>query len=364
MAKMQNIDEFLADYKSALTTFDINQYFIPVNLIEMSTDGVSEFNRIYEAVLRIPGISIIVRTPSGAISRTELQIPSYDIRISSTVIELTLLTLKCYRFQFRSALEQEQSRGLNGSKAFVLFRSILQEQYNIDLEEYTVSNGAEIKKTIKAPRIELANDFVAGLTFEHVHHIDFHSSYPAGLANTHPEFRACIEDLFNKRHEDTACKAILNYSIGFMQSIGGCQARYAILARDAIHDNNARVDALAQNVTEAGRFVLCYNTDGFWYTGDIYHGDGEGVNLGEWSNDHIDCKWRAKSAGSYEYIEDGQYYPIVRGRTRLDTVKPRVNWEWGDILKLDCEAIKYSFTAGKGIEIHGDKISEIRSSVE
>ena len=83
----------------------------------------------------------------------------------------------------------------------------------------------------------------------------------------------------------------------------------------------------------SGRIVISYNTDGVWYDGEIYHGEGEGPNLGQWSNDHVNCMFRAKSAGAYEFIEDGKYYPVVRGQTTLDAIKPRSSWEWGDIYK-------------------------------
>ena len=52
-----------------------------------------------------------------------------------------------------------------------------------------------------------------------------------------------LEDIISssvdkKRNEENMCKNILNFSIGFMQSLGGCSARWAHLSRDAIKDNN------------------------------------------------------------------------------------------------------------------------------
>lgn len=95
--------------------------------------------------------------------------------------------------------------------------------------------------------------------------------------------------------------------------------------------------------------VLLYNTDGIWYCGDVYHGEGEGKRLGEWENDHINCMFRAKSAGSYEFVEDGKYYPVVRGRTNLDLITPRENWKWGDIFKKEAKVIEFYWLAGEGI---------------
>ena len=34
---------------------------------------------------------------------------------------------------------------------------------------------------------------------------------------------------------------------------------------------------------------------------------------------------------AYEFIENGQYYPVMRGISPLDKVKPRSEWKWGDI---------------------------------
>ena len=114
-------------------------------------------------------------------------------------------------------------------------------------------------------------------------------------------------------------------------------ARYARLSRDAIHDNNRRVYELAERVRAAGYIPLLYNTDGFWYCDPEhkgpYHGAGEGSGLGEWHTDHHAEKWRAKSAGAYEYIENGEYTPVIRGRTRLDLTQHRRDWQWGDIFE-------------------------------
>ena len=93
-----------------------------------------------------------------------------------------------------------------------------------------------------------------------------------------------------------------------------------------------------------GRHLILTNVDGIWYTGDIYHGDGEGDKLGQWSNDHMNCTCRAKSAGAYEYIENGEYHAVVRGSTNLDKIKPRDQWVWGDIYNEDAVPKKWMLT--------------------
>ena len=127
-----------------------------------------------------------------------------------------------------------------------------------------------------------------------------------------------------------------------------CGYKYAHLSRDAITDNNNRIIKLSDELSSQGRVILSYNTDGIWYQGEIYHGNGEGHDLGQWENDHINCQFRMKSDGSYEFIENGKYYPVVRGYTRLDRIKPRTEWVWGDIYQagiitfsIDINGIKY-----------------------
>ena len=31
------------------------------------------------------------------------------------------------------------------------------------------------------------------------------------------------------------------------------------------------------------------------------------------------------------YIKDSVYYPVIRGKTKLDNTKARIAWQWGDI---------------------------------
>jgi hypothetical protein len=99
---------------------------------------------------------------------------------------------------------------------------------------------------------------------------------------------------------------------------------------------------------QAGRQILAYNTDGIWYAGEEYHGEGEGPELGQWGHDHRNCKIRFKSAGAYEFIEDGKYYPVIRGLTLLDKVKDRdTEWQWGDI--FNAPEYGYYFDEDKGV---------------
>jgi hypothetical protein len=123
----------------------------------------------------------------------------------------------------------------------------------------------------------------------------------------------------------------MNMTWGMFQCAGLHGAAWAHISRDGIKDTNDRLKEITKRLVAAGRVPLCYNTDGVWYLGEVYHGEGEGKNMGEWENDHINCKIRFKSRGAYEYIENDVYHPVIRGVSSYERVKPKKDWEWGDI---------------------------------
>ena len=336
----------LKQLKHIESSAKINYLLIPVSVIDMTREGAKRFNKIYH-YLKSQNLYQLERTSSGAIkSGSHRRRPAWDIRTTRTCVEMTVLFEGyAWRIQFRSKLPDNK---MSGRKAFTLFKRILLKR-GIDLEKYAIQNGLEVKKTIEKPLIGAKRDLFYDYTFEKVNHIDFHSSYAGGLANTHPEFKEVLEELYSKREEKEEYKNILNFSIGFMQSIGGCGARWAHLSRDAIRDNNERIKKLAEILEKKGRIVLTFNTDGIWYKGTVYHGEGEGDGLGQWHNDHVDCKFRAKSSGSYEFIEKGIYNPVVRGIPNED----KDSWDWGDIYDKKAEPLKFEFSEEGGITLNG-----------
>ena len=335
----------LMRYKHAALTCRPNSMLIPVTQFNITDAGARSFNAVFDIAKSIE--DRIIRTPSGGIScATIKQGASSDWRRLSHCIEVTIIcSLGMWRFQFRSKTANgKNEKRIAGRTAFGRLRSMLRED-GVELEDFAIKNGEEVKKQIQKPLICLVKEEYAAATFQNAHHIDFHSSYPAGLANKHPEFKRTIERVYEKRHGDEINKAILNYSIGFMQSIRLCHARWAHLSRDAIADNNARLRDMARRLAKAGRTPILFNTDGVWYCGEIYHGDGEGDGLGQWRNDHQNCTLRVASPGSYEYIEDGKYYPVVRGVPD----KLKKHWRWGAIFTEEARPVKYIFTEEKGI---------------
>lgn len=334
----------LKQLKHTQSSARINYLLIPVSVFDVSEEGAKDFNKIY-FWLKEQNLYKLERTASGGIkSGPHRRRPAWDIKVNKTCVELTVLLEGCaWRIQFRTKLPERMS----GRKAFTKFKRILLKR-GINLDDYAIENGEEVKKTIEKPIIGAKRELFYDYTFEKVNHIDFHSSYAGGLANTHEEFKPVLSELYLKREEKEDYKNILNFSIGFMQSISGCKARWAHLSRDAIKDNNKRVKSLAETLEKKGRIILTFNTDGIWYKGAVYHGSGEGDNLGEWRNDHVNCIFRARSAGSYEFIENGVYHAVVRGVP--NNIKS--DWKWGDIYEKKAEPQLFSFSEEGGVSIN------------
>ena len=342
---------------------DIYCNLLPISLEQVHT-SCEEMRRIWQLLRQSSIYEYQLSRGNVATISSKRQIwygCGWDLEITYTGIELIIMCDGVWRFLLSS--DRKKETGIWGYQAIHRWCQLSKSKYGIDMDDYRISNGPEIKKSPDFPKylVKLDNlldeKTILGQTIEGVHHIDFHSSFPAGLANTHPEFRPMVKDIYDGRKEDEMNKALLNLSIGAFQSVRMNNACWAHLAKDAIQDNNDRVIAMRDKLLAAGRFPIAFNTDGIWYKGDIYHGEGEGPELGQWENDHTDCRIRFKSKGCYEFIENGEYHPVVRGRTRLDKFKPREDWTWGDIFRDDAVpfGVKWDWELGP-IYVEGDDL--------
>ena len=303
-------------------------------IFEFNDADIEIFNSIYKK-LNNSQLRTLERTPKGTIRKNSKvnRMGAWDIKVSNGGA-IIVARIEGWTFSYVVGRVGKDGKRMGGTKSFDIFKKKCEEQ-GIYLDDYAIENGEEVKKTIESPKIYMKEDMKEDHPgISNCHHIDFHNSYPAGLCNTHPEFRAVIEPLYEERKIKPENKAVLNCTIGYMQSIECCGAKWAHLSKDAIADNNRRIEDVARRLEESGREILGYNTDGIWYHGDIYHGEGEGKHLGEWENDHVNCCFRNKSNGCYEFMEEGQYHPVVRGLTKLDRIKKREDWMWGDIYKM------------------------------
>lgn len=344
------------EIKYAPLIWSINQKLIPCNQLDPTEENVKFFNSLV-GEFKKKNYNKIVRTYNGSFSYSRTVCPAYDVRKTKSMIELTVADENgIARIQFRTVNKTETDDTLYGYKAYFIFKDIC-SKYNIDLKKYYITDGKDVKETIEKYLISLNHPFcVKNEIYTNAHHIDFHSSFPSGLVNTHPEFRPVIEELYKGRKEHPEYKYVLNATIGYFQSIESFGAKLANLSRDSIADNNKRIRELEKALVLSGRIPLSFNTDGIWYIGNIYHGEGEGDNICQWHNDHTNCIIRYKSKGAYEFIEGDEYHPVLRGHTILDDIMPRERWKWGDIYKNEAAVYKYT--------IEDDFIKELEESDE
>ena len=320
----------------------MNYLSIPRIPMKFTDENIELFNKQVDCFERMK-LPKLKRTLSGGIAKVSYGY-GWDVqKIGRSAFELTVTTwFSTYRLVLVNNVDEDGgATKITGRQAYVMMRNEFGKD-GIDLESYAVDNGKEIKKTeIEPPMIMATENLEFGKTYENVSHLDFHSSYPGGLARLHPEMRKTIERIYEKRKssdKDAELKLALDASIGFFQSqyckIGGHGYALANLSRDAVNDNNERIRRVTKELIESGRTPLLYNTDGIWYSGEpLEAGEDYGPGVGRWENDHLALRFRAKSKGSYEFIDEDGYRPVVRGRTRYDEMKPRSEWTWGDIFK-------------------------------
>lgn len=312
----------------------INKLDLPLNQIPITEEGMETFNSIID-LLENNGFGPMVLTRSHGICKKRWIrniACTYAVYQTNSFIELIIASVEykySFRIQFRRPFEKDKKE-MSGNRSWLKFVGIC-KKFNVDITDYAIDNGLEVKETIPSAMID-CNPLFKNVTLKNVHHIDIHSAHMAGVAEAFPKIRPVIEECYNRRKEDTAYKSIMTHTWGFMQSewIG---YRYSHLSKAGIESTNRKVSELTELLKKSGRTVLLHNTDGIWYKGDVFHGENEGNKLGQWSNDHINCTLRYKSKGTYEYIEDGKYNVVARGLYALDRIKAREDWTWGDIYK-------------------------------
>lgn len=344
-------------YLSAPPTMKPNKMEIPVNRFSTSEADIDEFNTIYQHCYELEQkgeLHQFVKTQSNGISIKRGNICGamwglWQSKIMTMIILRNPEDCRYYKFQIGYTKAKDDAKG-KGRNAFLTYKSELAKN-GVDLETYALQGekeeNLEIKKTIENPPIKCLVPF--RLTLYNAHHIDLNSSFQAGISKAYPEFKPTIESIYAKRKENPVYKDILNMTQGFMQS-ELLQYRFCHISKAGIDWNNKRIRELAEKLESSGRRILSFNTDGIWYQGDIYHDEDEGTALGQWKNDHVNCKIRYKSHGCYEFVENEVYKPVFRGESSYERIKPKEEWVWGDIFMGD--VIKFSFVEGVGIIKH------------
>ena len=346
------IDADFAKYNS-VCVLKPNYMLIPVTNFSFKETDVAEFNEIYKFCLENIEKKITWTNSHGiSISDRNIRGDQFGIKTTSSMFEITLKrNSQWYRFQMRNVPKKKENESrMYGRESWTIFKNLC-KKYDIKPSKSYISReeGIEEKTLIVEPMIRLGREDYANQVFENAHHLDFNSSYAYGIIQAAPEFEKPIRELFEKRKEHPEYKQVLAHLHGVMQS-SIVNYRLSHIARFANADNRNRLINIARKLRRHGNTIIMYNTDGIWYTGDVYHDENEGTDIGQWKNDHINCKFRAKSKGAYEFIENGKYHPVFRGRSSYDDVVPREEWVWGDIYKGG--AIKYVFREGVGLVLN------------
>lgn len=345
-----NLDYIYKNYKTAPLSMKVNQYKLPK--VTLNLDEYQEFNELVFELLELEKKGLIhrgiVRTPSGGISiKKHINLyrgACFDVVAKNNFISLTVLDLRgMFQIVLSNKTNIDEDQGIGGAEAFKRFKEIC-KKFDVNLDDFAIDNGYEVKQQIPKPRIELTNKAFTNIVITNAHHIDLNTAYMAGIAKAFTELLPPIQYIYDNRKQpgnNGLYKAILNYSYGYMQSVYH-QYKHAHLSLEAHRYCHRMLDDISVQLREHGCSIIAYNTDGIWFTGDcdwIVNSN----ELGKFKVDHKNCKIRFKSAGAYEFIEDGVYYPVIRGKTRLDNIKPRTEWSWGDIYRDDATIVKYEW---------------------
>ena len=328
-------------------SYNRNSCQMPRVIWPLTDEYVDKFNHIVDLSSEA-GLEDLLLTPAGHISKKNSDNDAFTVGPGGGnrfVIILSTSEGNVRIWLTPNTQEFGKKKPMTGHRGYQILAKEFAKD-NVLLPNYAEPNGEKIKETIEKPMIDVDEDILS-FTIQGANHLDCHSAYPRALAECYPEMRPTIERIFKQRKKNPELKIALDAGIGYFQSKYCKVMDYgpyslARLAQKALNRNKEKMVELTERMKNRGYRILAHNTDGIWYTGGIYHGRGEGPNVGEWENDHINTTIRFKSVGAYEYIENGVYHPVVRGRTRLDDKKPRDTWEWGDIFNYGF-IYKYAF---------------------
>lgn len=339
-------------FKTIKQIREINYNLIPTNEL----NSIEEFNEIIKKLNDLNNKNLInrgiERTKSGGIKIKPYYMYNYSVEFYGWCAEILIVSEICTRlkYTFRVFLNKDDEKEtISGRQAYNILKRELKKD-GVEIENYFIENGSEIKQEIEKPLIRLSNEFIKDSIFYNVQHFDINSSYPFGISEFCEDFKTTIERLYKLRKTNPIYKQVLNLSCGFFQS-KLINFRMAHFSKFAIKLNNDRIKKIANFLEENGREILAFNTDGVWFVGNVPTreeietiGEKLGNDLGNFKIDHENCKIRFKSAGAYEFIENGVYNAVVRGHTKLDDIKPRSEWEWGDIYQKNAEIQEFEIS--------------------
>ena len=318
-------------------------------------DDVDEFNDIRKLCMSLGKLKLTIK---GHLEKTlflkQGMVDSITNLVSYNTLEfIAVVKGNIYRFVFRPNGSEKNMTGCIALKK-------LEEECGDLLKPYAVVDNEQvkaIKDMIPKPKINLTNygELVKHQELHNVFHIDLHSAYPSGLVAVHPEFKEIINKFYKERKTNEEYKAVLNYSIGTMQTLKfPKRKKYPQLALDAITWTNNKLDELTEKLKSAGFSVIGYNTDGIFAQhkdGLLYHDADEGDGLGQWRIDYVYDRIRFKTATAYEFEVNGVYDMRYRGLPER-----KRQYYWGAIYDLSADSYYLNPVTGLVEVIHEAKI--------
>lgn len=348
----------LTKYAHIPFTITPNKNMIPI--VEMNFDQVGTFNKIYQYV-RKKYIEVKPTTSQAISTKGSLKYHyRYQIAKGNQRFEMVIICEQgCFRFLLHN--EPKKENCISGQAACRSFYKWA-DNFHINLAKYVTRNGKEVKEKIQPPHLEIL--FRAGLNrkFKHVHHIDFHSSYASRIAESYPELKPMLEEIYRLRKENNGLyKHVLTNAIGCFQSKfcvdyysrhKVAPFQFAEFSKIAINGTRKCVDDIIVKLKKKGYVPILSNTDGVWYyshDGTLYSDINKGPGLCQWEHDHVDCEFLMTSVGCYQFVENGVCQTVLRGLSNLDVEEPdRTKWEFGYILNVN-KMLAWKFDVEKGV---------------
>lgn len=368
-------------FRSVEKKSHINKAKLRLNELPVNESGCRVLNLIYRSFHDSPSLWDYSRgswSPSGGLSTDGVYIDQSKIWIDSQTEGLRLNQIGSVRiyvligyrlYGFIMGCPRKEKTRTGGIAIQKLLSSF--KKVGVDITPYKVEEkeGLAIKESMAHPLIQCVELPLSLSAYGYVrgaNHIDFHESYRGALEKKYPDLAKGFAqvDLDYPDHKEN--KDIINYSIGMFQS-KYMQYAYSKISKDAIDGTHDAVYSLSERLKKEGYLILGWNTDGIWYmpgrraVPPIYHGEGEGSKVGEWSNDYTDCDWCPISDGGNWVVLDGLkkgrrgFYKALRGNYGYSGVKAYEDWDcWDDVLKaLDTAEIReIDFDEKKGWSTH------------
>ena len=272
----------------------------------------------------------------------------YDVDVKKNEVELIFMDFigeNVYGFRVSfGIMGVVNEEGITGRGSYFKMKEEFSKD-GIDLNDYAIDNGEQVKTTINSPLIEKGMFAEFDQVYNHVYHIDLHSAYPSCLCHDYPEFTKTCARIYNNRKINEQLKLQMDAAMGYFQSeycvINHNHYALANLAKAGVNWCRKTIEQLAKQLENQGKTILLYNTDGIWFIDrqGNFHAKLIGDGLGKAGIDHKDCTFRMKSKGCYEFIENGVYEAKARGVPKSKTD----NWKWGDIYSEQAKVTGYKF---------------------